>query len=144
MWYGNSFRLHSCPFYHTFQNIVCINFIHCTDCHRFLLHSSKAQTRMRERSNQSGWSGDHPWPSKAHDIPNMEVITLQPYTFYSLSLQMLQMMENSNLTFLKRGWQGNIIPMAWSTFGVYPMSKSLGNQIGQCDLFLNSNCQVSR
>ena len=81
---------------------------------------------------------------KANGIPNIEVITLQPCTFYSLSLQTLQMMENSNLTFLKRGWQGNTIPMAWSTFGSILVTKSLGNQIGQCDLFLKSNCQVFR
>ena len=53
---------------------------------------------------------------KAYGIPNMEVVTLQPCTLYSLSLQMLQMMENSNLTFSQRGWQGNTFPMAWSTF----------------------------
>ena len=26
----------------------------------FVPHSLKAQTRMRERGKQSGWSGDHP------------------------------------------------------------------------------------
>ena len=43
----------------------------------------------------------------------------------TLNLQMLQMMENSNLTSLKRGWQGNTIPMAWSTFWVHPSEQIL-------------------
>ena len=55
----------------------------------------------------------------------MEVIVLQPCTFYSLSLQMLQMMKNSNLTSLERGWQGNTIPKAWSTFWLYPSEQML-------------------
>ena len=29
------------------------------------LDSLKAQARMKERGSQSGWSGDHPWPSKS-------------------------------------------------------------------------------
>ena len=62
---------------------------------------------------------------KAHGITDMEVITLQPCTFYSLSLQMLEMMENSNLTSLEKGWQGNTIAMVWSTFWVHPSEQIL-------------------
>ena len=51
-------------------------------------------------------------------------------------------MEISNHTLSKSGWQGNTIPMPWSNFVSISVSKSLGNQIGQCDLFLDSNCQV--
>ena len=31
----------------------------------FALLSLEAQTRMKERGNQSGWSGDHPWHSES-------------------------------------------------------------------------------
>ena len=54
------------------------------------------------------------------------------------------MMEISNHTLPESGWQGNTIPMAWSTFGSTSVSKSLGNQIDKCDLFLNFSWQVSK
>ena len=59
---------------------------------------------------------------KAHGIPYLEVSSLLPcilYFLYSLSLHATQMMEISNLTFSQRGWQGNTIPLAWSTFWVH-------------------------
>ena len=52
-------------------------------------------------------------------------------------------MEISNHTLLKIGWQGNIFPMAWSTFWVHISEQILRDQIGQCDLFLIFNQQVS-
>ena len=56
---------------------------------------------------------------KAHDIPYLEVSSLLPCILYSLSLHATQMMEISNLTFCQRDWQGNTIPLAWSTFWVH-------------------------
>ena len=52
----------------------------------------------------------------------MIVYTLQTYNF---SLQALYVMEISNLTLCERGWQGNTIPMAWSTFWVHPSEQIL-------------------
>ena len=52
----------------------------------------------------------------------MEVYTLQTYNY---RLQALQMMEISNLTLHERGWQGNTIPMAWSTIWVHPSEQNL-------------------
>ena len=56
---------------------------------------------------------------KAHGIPYLEVSNLLPCILYSLSLHATQMMEISNLTFSRRGWQGNTIPLAWNTFWVH-------------------------
>ena len=49
----------------------------------------------------------------------------KPCILYSLSLHAAQMMEISNLTFSQRGWQGNTIPLAWSTFWVHLSGQSL-------------------
>ena len=46
----------------------------------------------------------------------MDIFTLQTYKFI---LQALLLMEISKHTLLKRGWQGNTPPMAWSTFWVH-------------------------
>ena len=57
---------------------------------------------------------------------------------------MLQMMENSNLTSLEGVGKGIQFPWLGVLFGSIPVSKSLGTQRGQGDLFLNSNQQVSK
>ena len=48
-------------------------------------------------------------------------------------------MEISNHTACENGWQGNTIPMAWSTFWVHISEQILWKQIGHGDLFLNFN-----
>ena len=74
-------------------------------------------------------------------------------SFYSLNLLnlihlSLQISKGDGIfqTYLLSKGIGKGILLLWPgvLFGPIPVSKSLGKQIGQCDLFLISNCQVSK
>ena len=62
---SDSVRLHSC-FNFLFLTFNFLNISMMTQTIiGFALNSLEILARMRERGSQSGWSGDHPWPSKS-------------------------------------------------------------------------------
>ena len=105
--------------------------------HRFVVLCSKAQTRMEGKGKCLGWSGDHPWPSKStwHTIfGSLYSLTL----YYIFSKPPCNTYDGKFQSCLLSKGNGKGILFLWPgvLFRSIPVSKSLGHQIGQCDLFL--------
>ena len=98
----------------------------------------KLWPEWKERGSWSGWSGDHPWPSKStwHTLYG-SFYSPEPSNYNSPSpISRWKFPTTLSAKVVGKGIQ---FPWPGVLLRSILVSKSLGNQIGQCDLFLNSN-----
>ena len=135
-------RLHFLPLFLLCKNTFSKYLIHHTDHHRFDPYCLRALARMKER----GWLVRMiRWPSLTFKSTWHTLYgSFYPLNHLILISKLYRQWKFPTTLSAKVVGKGIQFPWHGVLYRSVPMSKSLGNQMGQCDLFLNSNQQVSK